>query len=515
MLRSLDQTVPETAIEADAIVVGAGLAGLFLATWLVDRGQRVLVLESGGQTQIEDTHPLNDVEMSGADYKGAAHGRFRCIGGTSSRWGGALLPYLGTDLNKHPCGWHAGWGTDEPALSQTLPVIEAAFGVASGSYEGVETNSDLLPTFKPRLPKWPAFRKRNTANIFGDRIRNDPLLQVWTGATVTKISLRSDRVSGVVAESLSGHRLTANAPCVTLACGAIETTRMLLLLNRSQEGRVFPKESPLGVGFHDHLSAPIADLQVFDQRAVYRLFGFRFVRGGMRNLRFELSQETRSSKALAGAFLHVAFSRDQDNGFEGLRRVFQSAQRRQMPAISDISLILADTPWFARAVWWRAVEKRLYPPPGSTFELHLVTEQEPTTLNTISLSETQFDPFGLPLARIHWHVSDSDSHMFLKIAGHTAECWSQGGIGKIAELNLRSKDIILAAVRDGGGIYHPAGTTRIGEHALEGVVDSHLRVHGVPGLRALATSAFPSIGGSSPSLALAQMALRMADEIAG
>lgn len=514
MLRSLEETAPETAIEVDAIIVGAGLAGLFLAARLADRGLRVLVLESGGRSQIEETHPLNNVEMSGATYEGAAHGRFRCLGGTSTRWGGALLPYLDTDLMKHPCGWHSGWGTDEEALSRTLPDVEAAFGVTSGSYEGGAAISELLPTFKPRLPKWPAFRKRNTANIFGEKIRNDGQLQVWTDATVTKISLNSGRVSGVVAESLSENSLTVKAPCVTLACGAIEATRMLLLLDRAHEGRLFPKGSPLGLGFHDHLSAPIADLQVFDRREISRLFGFRFVPGGMRNLRFELSAETRFDKELPGAFLHVAFSRDEENGFEGLRRVLQSAQSRKMPSISDIGLILADMPWFARAVWWRAVEKRLYPPPGSTFELHLVTEQEPNERNTISLSETQCDPFGLPLARIDWHISDLDIETFLKIADHTAECWSRGRIGHIADLNVRSKDAVVAAVRDGGGIFHPAGTTRIGDTAKDGVVDNQLRVHGVPGLRALATSVFPSIGGSSPSLALTQMAVRMADEIA-
>jgi len=514
MLRSLEETAPETAIEVDAIIVGAGLAGLFLAARLADRGLRVLVSESGGRTQIEETHPLNDVEMTGAAYEGAAHGRFRCLGGTSSRWGGALLPYLDTDLLKHPCGWHSGWGTDEEVLSHALSDVEAAFGVTSDSYEGGGELSDLLPTFKPRLPKWPVFRKRNTANIFGDQIRNDGQLQVWTDATVTKILLNSGCVSGVVAEGPSGNSLTAKALSVILACGAIEATRMLLLLNRAHEGRLFPKESPLGVGFHDHLSAPIADLQVFDRREISRLFGFRFVPGGMRNLRFELSAETRFDKELPGSFLHVAFSREEENGFEGLRRVLQTAQSRKMPSIFDIGLILADMPWFARAVWWRAVEKRLYPPPGSTFELHLVTEQEPNERNTISLSETQCDPFGLPQARIDWHISDSDIEMFLKIADHTAECWSHGRISHIADLNVRSKDNVIGAVRDGGGIFHPAGTTRIGDTAKDGAVDNQLRVHGVPGLRVLATSVFPSIGGSSPSLALTQMAVRMADEIA-
>ena len=130
MLRSLDQTAPTAPLQADVVVVGAGLAGLFLADRLAARGLHVLVLESGAETQDTDTHPLNVVELEGDRYMGAKHGRFRCLGGTSTRWGGALLPYLPEDLGPHPCSWHAGWGIRPEALSEVLPAAEAAFDVA-------------------------------------------------------------------------------------------------------------------------------------------------------------------------------------------------------------------------------------------------------------------------------------------------------------------------------------------------------------------------------------------------
>ena len=67
----------------------------------------------------------------------------------------------------------------------------------------------------------------------------------------------------------------------------------------------------------------------------------------------------------------------------------------------------------------------------------------------------------------------------------------------------------------GGGIYHPAGTTRMGARAADSVVDTQLRVHGLDGLWAVATSVFPTVGGTSPSLGLMQLALRAADDIVG
>ena len=514
MLKSLDSTTPDEVIENDVIVVGAGLAGLFLANQLSMRGLSVLVLESGTETQEDDTHPLNEVEMVGRTYMGATHGRFRGLGGTSARWGGALLPYLDEDLDAHPCGWHRGWRVPPKELADYLSDIEATFGVTPGNYDGDDELATLLPPFLPRLPKWPAFRKRNTANLFGDRIQNDPGLQVWSGATVTEIKLDAGRAVGVVARSLSGNHIEAKAPCVVLAAGAIETTRLLLLLDRAQKGTVFPPKTKLGAGFHDHLSAVIADLDVSSRTRIARLFGFRFVRGGMRNLRFELDPATRSQLGLPAAFLHVAFTRSPNSGFEGLRKVFQAVQQQRLPAWADIGHILGDAPWFARAVWWRAIEKRLYPPSKATYELHLVTEQTPLSSQRITLSVNQRDPFGLPLACINWDVTQAELASFRGIADFALERWLAGPIQQYVALRPRPEATVAAELCDGGGIYHPAGTTRIGDDPKSDVVDSNLCVHSVPGLRVLATSVFPSIGGSSPSLALLQLALRMADDIA-
>jgi len=42
-------------------------------------------------------------------------------------------------------------------------------------------------------------------------------------------------------------------------------------------------------------------------------------------------------------------------------------------------------------------------------------------------------------------------------------------------------------------VFHPSGTCRMGDNAAESVVDARLRVHGVPGLRVVDASIFPSV----------------------
>jgi len=58
---------------------------------------------------------------------------------------------------------------------------------------------------------------------------------------------------------------------------------------------------------------------------------------------------------------------------------------------------------------------------------------------------------------------------------------------------LQSRDEIRQYTRETGGtIHHPVGTCKMGED-LASVVDSRLRVHGVPGLRVIDASIMPTL----------------------
>jgi choline dehydrogenase-like flavoprotein len=511
MIRSLAHIEPSAPLEADVAIVGAGLAGLTLADRLHRAGLRVIILESGSERQDTDHHPLNEVEMSGSDYKGARDGRFRCLGGTSTRWGGALLPYLDPDLQAHPLGWHTGWGIEPGDLAAKRSAVESDFAVRQGSYE--PSGIDRLESFLPRMPKWPAFEMRNMGKICDSLLRNSNGPQLWLDATVTGISLADGRLECIEARNLNGRIISVKAPQVVLAAGAIETTRLLLLFQRTHGDRLFPVDTPLGRGFHDHLSAAVAEIVPTSLREFTRMFSFRFVQGGMRNLRFELDPSLRGLRKLPSAFFHVAFTRPEGGSFDALRRVLSASQQRRTPSFADLSRIGLDAPWFLRAVWWRFVERRVLPPADAVYQLHFVIEQEPDPSNRITLSENLRDAFGQSMAKIFWRISESDRQALLRGAALAVEEWNEGPLSRFGQAQRYCEDNILNYLASGGGIFHPAGTTRIGQNAHDGVVDSELRVHGLPGLWAVATSVFPTIGGSSPSLALMELAARAADRI--
>lgn len=73
------------------------------------------------------------------------------------------------------------------------------------------------------------------------------------------------------------------------------------------------------------------------------------------------------------------------------------------------------------------------------------------------------------------------------------------------------QDLIEAAGKIGTTIFHPVGTCRMGNGAMD-VVDNQLRVHGIPGLRVADASIMPQITSGntcSPTLMIAEKAAQL------
>jgi choline dehydrogenase-like flavoprotein len=499
-------------------VIGAGIAGLVTATKLSEGGLRVVVVESGGRTQESDTHLLNRVEQTGQIYAGAEHGRFRCLGGTSSRWGGAMIPFLPEDMDCHTAGWVPAWQVPYERLMAQLQDIESKFGLPSGSYEDsdiIEPCGPAAEAFVARLAKWPPFRMRNVAVVFESALRAAHGPEVWLNASVTGFDFDpAGNIRGATARSLGGRELYITARDIVLAAGAIESTRLLLIADRQCDERLFAPDGILGRFLSDHLSAPIADLAPRNRIALNRVVGFRFERGAMRNLRFEMHGAARRRSGLPASFTHIAYDSAADSGFEALRALFRGIQRGRLPALAEIVRTAADFPWLIRAVWWRYLLGRLLYPSKGAFTAHLVIEQMPIRSNQITLSDRESDPFGLPQAKLHWRVTDEDLAAFSRVAEQFFAMWKESRLHNLAELVPRDDSKWQAILQNGGGIYHPTGTIRIGTDRLNGVVNADLRVFRLPNLHVVSTATFPVVGGANPTMMMilygSDLAVRLA-----
>ena len=521
MILDLSTSDDGVSLEAPVIIVGGGIAGLVLAHRLRGAGVRVIVVESGGLKPSPVDDELNAIEQLGDYYQMPTVGRSRGLGGTSSKWGGALLTYRPEDLAPRPHIGLAGWPIEQRELDPYVDEIERLFQVAPSSYEDDPLGrSGGIPVgdavFSARFAKWPAFKLRNLATLLGAAFDGDRDLTLLLNATVTGFAVdrEAGRLTAITAESPTGRRATVRGGRFVLAAGAIESTRLLLLLDRQTEGAPFAKAFAPGTGFFDHIGTACASIEARDPAALNRLAGFRFEKGTMRSMRFELQPAAQAAEGIGSAYAHVHVAADAYSGYDALRDMLRAVQARAGFERKAMMAVVRDAPYLARLAWWRYARGLLCWPTSARYALEVTAEQLPHPDNRIGLG-TRTDRFGVPRAAIDWRIRERDLVPFRAFRRLFEAYWSRHGLERIGSLRWAEFLGDAEAFRKRlGDVLHPGGTTRMGRDKATAVVDRELGVFAVPNLSICSTSTFPSGASANPTLTLMALALRLGDRLA-
>jgi choline dehydrogenase-like flavoprotein len=523
VIRDLADYVEDQAAEADVCIVGGGIAGLIIADRIRRYGRSVLVLESGGHTDPGDIDPLNHIIAEALPYRGATLGRARGLGGTSTRWGGALIPFLPEDLAARPFLGLEAWPVGFDEIAPLIADVEKLFGIDATAYDEAFVDTwrrSMLPKgdhdFTTRFAKWPPFRKRNVATLLRRRLEGDAATMVWLNATATHFDL--DRLGGRIAEigatSRSGRKLTARAKEYLICAGALETTRLLLLLHRQSAERAFADCQALGCGFYDHVSFAVATVESTEPIDLNRLAGFRFHGAAMRSARFEMMPQAQREECVASSFGHISFEACNPNGFDALRSALRTLQSTGRLDLREALKAARDFPYLMRATWWRFVRRQLLWPMPALYRLHVVAEQLPKPWNRIKLAD-QLDDLGCPRASLAWEVGSDEFRTVRAFARRFDAYWQRHGLTRLGTL-VWDFDLLRGEIPGPGtfgDIYHPGGTTRMGHNGVTAVVDRNLTTFAAPNLSIASTSAFPSGPSANPTLMLMAFALRLADRV--
>jgi choline dehydrogenase-like flavoprotein len=527
LIRNLVDSDNPINVTGKVCIIGAGIAGLLLASRLRSHGMRVIILESGHKEKSQAADALNAAIQLAQIYIGATLGRFRGLGGTSSKWGGQLIPMRPEDMAARPYVGIPAWPVEPEALMQYLNEIEKLFCLCGGTYEQdfpqvMGSDGSILcddQNLSLRFSKVPTFKRRNVATLLADFIQNDVETEVWLNATVTEFELSRETgyLQAVTARDKNGRTLRAEAKFFVIAAGAIESTRLLLVLDAANDGRVFESCTALGGYFHDHISAPLAEFVPTNFRRFNYAFGHRFVGTTMRSTRLELTASAQIRDNVACAYGQVSMDTSSASAFAMLREFLQS--RQMIGARVDPQLLMKlmrQIPYFTALGFWRFYHKRLFWSRDAAFRLHVAIEQVPYSGNRISLS-TKRDALGAPMVAIKWRQRETELQTFKSYLRHFVPFWRRNGLENIAQLKLFSVpdelDESMLLTLHAGDVYHPAGSTRMGTNSRDAVVDSDLRVFGLRNLWVASTSTFPSLGTANPTLTLMLLTVRLGEHL--
>jgi len=489
--------------EFDIAIIGCGTVGLITSVLLKKKGFSVVTLESGSFKQNSNFNNLNKCIFKKNKYLSAHNGRYRCIGGTSTRWGGGLLPFSDSDLDEN------FWPIKNKNLKKYLSKIENIFGITKSVYSDKKILDD--PNFIARYAKIPKFKYRNVYNIFFKYINSYKGPEVWINATVNNFKIKKNRLYEIDAVSKNKSKICISAKQFLFCTGAIEITKLLLIINKKNKNIITNKKNILGHFFSDHISLPIADIKNPNLDKISKYFSYDF-RNGIRRMRIEMTEKSVLRKKLPPFFIHIPNFTKRDETYMSLRKILQSIQKKEFPKIKNFIKIIKNFSWIINFLIHRIFKKKLLFPKNINIKLHLVIEQVPDISNKISLSN-KIDIFNMNLPEITWSVSKLDKKNIQKVINEFKKFCATSRNIEIGEINFRSIKKINKDLKNFTGIHHPAGTTKISKTNRNGIVDKNLRLFNIKNSYVLSTSVFPKGCGSNPTMTLLMFALRLIDKI--
>lgn len=515
-------------VHADVCIIGAGIAGIAVANSIARTSKRrVVVIDSGGVESSDlVTSSLNEVEHARRVHEGATLGRARCLGGTSTSWGGQLLSLLPEDFEDGRNEEFGRWPLGESDLKPYYSRVFGILGLGNFSFDAESLPERLkrkevlsgINGFAPRYAVWPPFSRRNFWEWIGQDLDRGNLVSFFENTHFIRWELDEleERVQSILCKRNAENQIRIYAHNYVIASGCIEATRQLLLLKLEAKRDIFASTSGLGRLFQDHVSAEAFRLEPINQVAFNKVFGYSFHDGVMRTLRFERARNEGSEQK--SSFFHVAFAFPEDSGFEVTKRYLREWQRsgNVVPSLTQIVGLISQAQELMVMGWWRYWHSQLWISPRATAIGVIDIEQETSLANRISLGDSR-DIFGVQRARIDWDLSEFDAENFYSTCMSIFSKWTQSDLMNIARLDWRlpefeQKDMLVAHFfNTAKDVFHPSGSTRMGTNGANSVVDGNLKVHGLANLYVASTSVFPSSGSANPTFTLIALSIRLGD----
>lgn len=525
----------------ETLIVGSGPAGLTVALELARRGHPSLVLESGAAGS-EAAHDLSAAEiLDPARHDDMSIAVARQLGGTSNLWGGRCIPLDPIDFEPRAFAREARWPL---AYEEIAPYYETACRLLScgapvfWAAPPAPTDGAFAMTALERASNRPRLQEAHRAILAAS-----PLVEICLNATLVDLEIGADgRATHAVVVAANGtvHRLAAQR--IVLAAGGLETTRLLLALQR-QHARLFGgPDGPLGRFYMGHIIGEVADI-VFTDEACDAAFDFfrdghgsfvrrRFVPSAALQVRLRLpnicfwpvvppiADPIHASGALSAVALALTTP-----GL-GTRLVPEAIRRRHIEGTVDraahLRNVLRDAPRTARFLTKFVHQRYLSRERVSgyflrnaarRYGLSYSSEQSPRPDSRVRLSETR-DRLGLPRLVVDLRFHEEDAEAVTRAHDALADWLGANRLGRLAYRQPVSETAAAVLARAAHGT-HQIGLARMGASAADGVVDRNLATFDVPNLYVASSAAFPTSGQANPTLSIVAFAARLAAHLAG
>lgn len=547
MIKDANNYGANQVLDTDICIIGAGAAGIALATEFANTKTNVVLIESGGFSIEKKLQGLFDGEVAeGSRHPSANLYRRRAIGGTTTVWGGRCVPFDDIDFEYRDYMPYSGWPFSR---SELMPYYERAnlfsdagvFDYCSDSSIG-EKAGDMIPGFSSTSVHTSTIERFNCPTNFGRKykslLKRAPNISLIYHATCTALYLHENgkTVKKLVVKNQKGQSIDIVSKKYVLAMGGLETTRILLSSNNIMKNGIGNDSDRLGRFYMCHLASNAAEIRI-SKNIPKVIYGYEKSKDDIYcRRRISLSAEAqRSHQAgnMIARFIYPnAANPDHGNGILSLlflarnilhpeyRGAFSfndflskpgTAKTDYIAHLRNVVIDLPHTLSFSQMILRkRFLARRKLPSVmlksrTNTYLLDINAEQSPDPSSRITLINEK-DALNIPKLRIDWRTNAVDKNTIKTGLYLLHDEFKKSGCGEISINEDKLKDFWPV-----GG--HHIGTTRMSSSSHEGVVDENCQVHGVSDLYIASSSVFPTSSHANPTLTIVALAIRLADHL--
>jgi choline dehydrogenase-like flavoprotein len=525
----------------DICIVGMGPAGLTLALEAEKRGLLVLLVETGsidGTPVPTDTATITDPKR----HAPLPLASFQGLGGTSWLWGGRCVPFEAIDFKERSYVPNSGWPCTYEALAPWYNTAAQYLDCGNARFRSDADGWDTLPDVDlSQHERWA--RQPQLAHRLRERVVASERILLLCDTTVTGITF--DNTHQSVQSLLAQHQsqtLTLTAKQYVLACGGVETTRLLLAMQQTTPHLFAGRGGPLGRYYMGHIFGSIASIVLNNPDDARMLDFHQDATGTYVRRRFTIKAEAQEEHRLLNTSFYIDNPPfyDATHGNATLSTIFLALR---IPAIGRRLIteairlrhigpppyhigkhliniarnpfrVAADVVAILRDRYMSRVRKPgfILRNQGGTYALNYHAEQVPNPESRITLGERKTGQH-LPDVDIDFRYLEQDAASVLRAHALLDNALRSSGKGYIRYHREETQRMahIMDEATDG---FHQVGTTRMGNDPATSIVDSQGQVHQISNLFIASSSIFPTTGEANPTLLLAAFAARMAAFIA-
>jgi choline dehydrogenase-like flavoprotein len=546
-------------LTAEVVVVGAGPAGIVTALELAASGIDVVLLESGDWKPDARAQGLGDALIVDPHrHSPSTITTRRQIGGTSIIWGGRCVPFDPIDFDRRDqvpdARWPVSYDELRPYFQRACDWLVCGRAVFDAAEVPALRDAPLVPGLCDGVVQTSALERWSLPTDFGReyrrQLRESPRVRLVTHVTCTEVVCDEEdrRVRELAARTLEGRRIAVRGRHYVLACGGLETTR-LLLASRAPGGRPIGDHSGhLGRWYMAHVEGGVARVRfgtparatqysyARDVDGVYVRRRISFARDHLREAGLpnivswlanpELSDSRHGSGPLSATYLALVSPLGPLFAPEAQRRSLTGDHvpgapygvARKGPIRTHLRNIAEDVGGTARFLGGFGVQRfvptRRAPgffdySPVNTYPLQFHGEHLPNRDSRVTLTEER-DVLGLPKLRIDLRFTPADVDGVVRAHAEWDAYLRESGVGA---LEYRSADVAGDVWERIGGGFHQSGTTRMAARPDDGVLDADLAVHGFADLHVASSSAFVTSSQANSTFMIVVFALRLADRL--